>query len=73
MTTSRLSFGISTPIVGRPGMTSTTRTLDTHILRAKSVARPEIFEAFVPSGNSNSKRVITGPGSFATTRTLFTP
>ena len=52
-----------------PGMTSTTRTLTVERDLAKSFDRLVIRLAFIPAAGSSSNRVITGPGSTATTST----
>ncbi len=61
-TISRLSFGISSPIEGLPGITSTIRTLMTDKARAKSFANAVTLLTFTPAASNNSKRVTTGPG-----------
>ena len=62
VTVSRFSLGISRPITDLPGITSTTRTEIADSARARSLARPEIWLAFVPGAGCSSKRVTTGPG-----------
>ncbi len=52
-----------------PGMLSTTRTLTTESARAMSRASETIWLALMPGAGSISKRVITGPGCTASTRT----
>ena len=61
-TISRCSLGISIPIVGRPGITSTTRTERTDNARAKSVDKFVTLLAFVPGARFNSYNATTGPG-----------
>eukprot|EP01126_Amoeba_proteus_P024913 TRINITY_DN24979_c0_g1_i1.p2 TRINITY_DN24979_c0_g1~~TRINITY_DN24979_c0_g1_i1.p2 ORF type:complete len:101 (+),score=0.42 TRINITY_DN24979_c0_g1_i1:113-415(+) len=48
-------------------MISTTRTALTDKERAKSLANPVTLLTFTPAANSNSKRVIIGPGLTNTT------
>src|ERR1700761_3302382 len=67
VTVSRFSLAISRPMTLLPGMTSTTRTLNTDNARARSLARLVIWLAFTPGAGRNSKRVTTGPGCTATT------
>src|SRR3990167_1346772 len=52
-----------------PGITSTTRTLIADNERAISLASPLILLTLMPGANSNSNRVITGPGNTAVTFT----
>ncbi len=67
VTISRVSFGISRPIVDLPGMISTTRTLIGGQARARSLARFEIWLTLTPGAGRSSKRVMTGPGCTSTT------
>ena len=67
VTISRVSFGISRPIVDLPGMISTTRTLMAESARARSFARFEICATLTPGAGRSSKRVMTGPGCTSTT------
>ena len=61
MTLSLSAFGISTPIVSLPSMTSTILMLPTPNERAKSLFKLETIETFMPFGNSTSNLVTTGP------------
>ena len=69
-TISRCSLGISIPITDFPGITSTTRTLNTDNDLAKSLAKLLILLTLTPGAGWISKRVITGPGLTSTTSTL---
>ena len=68
-TISRCLLGSSKPMTDFPGITSTTRTLIADNERAKSFDKLEILLTLTPGANSNSNRVITGPGCTATTLT----
>ncbi len=67
VTISRFSLGISRPTTDLPGMISTTRTLMADRARARSFDRLLIWLTLTPGAGRNSNRVITGPGSTATT------
>ena len=51
---SRTSLGISKPITGFPGITSTIRTLSTNKARAKSLLRFMICETLTPGAKESS-------------------
>ena len=69
-TISRLRFGISRPMKGRPGMTSTTRTLCTESRRAMSRSRLVMELTLMPGASESSMQVTTGPTMMFSTRTL---
>ena len=62
-------FGSSSPMHDLPGIVSTTRMLTTDSARARSFIRLTICAPLTPTAGSISKRVITGPGYAASTRT----
>ncbi len=68
-TSCRRGLGSSRPMHDLPGMVSTTRMLTTDSARARSFIRLTIWLPLTPIAGSISKRVITGPGYAASTRT----
>ena len=59
---SRCSLGISIPMTGLPGITSTIRTLSTNKALAKSLFKFIIWLTFTPGASATSNCVTTGPG-----------
>jgi len=71
-TTSRLAFGTSIPITALPGIGAIIRILIARSASARSSDKLTTLLILMPGAGSNSKRVITGPGSTVTTFP-FTP